>query len=196
MKAATNASLGLSVDLDRRARLPDAAFAHDHDQVGHRHRLPLVMGYDDRRDAEPALELSELDLHRLAQLRVERGKRLVEQEKPRRARKRAGNRHPLPLPAGQSRHRPIRQTRQAHQLEQLVDTRSLLALRYAADAQRIGDVLADRQMREESERLEHHAEVAPMHVEPADVGAVDQDASLRRLLQSGDHPKKRGLPAT
>ena len=68
------------VDLDRRRHLPDAALAHHDDQIGHGHRLALVVGDDDGGDAEPLLQLPQFDLHRLAQLGVERRKRLVEQE--------------------------------------------------------------------------------------------------------------------
>ena len=58
MKAATKASL--AGDRSRAAAgLADAALAHDHDQVGHGHRLALVVRDDDRGDAEAALQAAE-----------------------------------------------------------------------------------------------------------------------------------------
>ena len=53
---------------------------HDDHDVGHGHGLALVVGDDDRRDAEAALQQPELDLHGLAQLGVEGRERLVEQK--------------------------------------------------------------------------------------------------------------------
>ena len=44
------------VDLGRRADLLDPALAHDHDAVGQRERLLLVVGHVDRGDAELALD--------------------------------------------------------------------------------------------------------------------------------------------
>ncbi len=145
------------------------SLAHDDDQVGHGHRLALVVGDDDRGDAEPLLQLAELHLHRLAQLGVERGERLVEQEQLWRAGQRARDGDALPLPAGQLRDRPVGEAGQVDEIEELVDAGLLLVLRRAADAQGIGDVLADGEVREQRQRLEHHAEIALMRVEPGDV---------------------------
>src|SRR5688572_26023432 len=50
-------------------------------------------------------------------------------------------------------------------------------------------------MREQRQRLEHHAEIALMRVEPGDVAIVEEHAAGARLLQPGDHPQKRRLPA-
>ena len=61
------------------------------------------------------------------------------------------------------------------------------SLRGAADAQRIGDVVADRQMREQRQRLEHHAEIALVRRHRRDVLAVEHDRAGGRLLEPGDH---------
>ena len=50
-------------------------------------------------------------------------------------------------------------------------------------------------MREQRQRLEHHAEVALMRRDLRDVLAVDQDAAGGRLLKAGNHPQQRGLAA-
>ena len=105
----------LAIDLDRRRRLADLALAHHHDEVGHGHGLALVMGDDDGGDAEPLLQLAQFDLHRLAQLGVERRQRLVEQEQLRRQRQRAGNRHALALAARKLGHRPVGEAGQMDQ---------------------------------------------------------------------------------
>jgi hypothetical protein len=54
--------------------------AHDTDTVTHRQRFLLVMGDIDERDADPALEFLQFDLHRLPQLEVERPQWFIEQE--------------------------------------------------------------------------------------------------------------------
>ena len=65
---------GLVVDLARRADLLDAALVHHRDPVAHRERLFLVVGHEHERDADLALDALQLELHRLAQLQVERGR--------------------------------------------------------------------------------------------------------------------------
>jgi hypothetical protein len=54
---------------------------------------------DDKGDAELALQFTQLELRLRAELFVERGKRLVEQEDLRPLDQRAGKRHALALPA-------------------------------------------------------------------------------------------------
>ena len=149
-----------AVDLDRRRRLADLAVAHHDDEVGHGHRLALVVGDDDGGDAEPLLQLPQFHLHGFAQLGVERRQRLVEQEELWRQRQRAGDRHALALAARKLGHRPVGKAGQMDQRQQLVGALLLLFLRGAADAQRIGDVVADGEMRKQRQRLEHHAEIA------------------------------------
>ena len=55
----------------------------------------------------------------LAHLGVERAERLVQQQHPRLGRQRPGQRHPLPLAAGQLGGQPVGELLQVHQLEQL-----------------------------------------------------------------------------
>ncbi len=57
----------------------DATFAHDRDAVAHDQGLILVVGDEDRRNAEITQQVAHFDLHRLAQLAVERAERLIEQ---------------------------------------------------------------------------------------------------------------------
>ena len=91
----------LLVDRLRRGRLLDAALVHHRDPVAHRERLALVVRDEDERDPELGLERLELDLEVLAQLRVERAERLVEQQHARPQHERARERDTLLLSAGQ-----------------------------------------------------------------------------------------------
>ena len=92
---------GLRVGLLRRVELLHAAAVHDQDAVRHDQRLALVVGDVDGGDAELALDAAELELHLLAQLAVQGGQRLVEQEQVGLEHQRAGDRHALLLAAGQ-----------------------------------------------------------------------------------------------
>ena len=184
------------VDVERRADLADAPFAHDDDQVRHGHRLALVVRDDDGGDAEAAAAAGEAPpaSPRAASRRAPRAARRAERaaaSAPARGRSRraAAARRRASRSAGR------RSPADARAPEARSTRASCSAFGDAADAERIGDVVADGQMRKERQRLEHHAEIALMRVEPRDVGAVDQDAAGGRLLQPGDHPKQRRLPA-
>ena len=91
------------VDLGRRADLLDQAVAHHHDAVGHRERLFQIVRHVDRRDAEPVLQLAQLDAHVGAQLGVEVRERLVEQQHRGLEHEGARQRDALLLPAGELR---------------------------------------------------------------------------------------------
>ena len=92
---------GLLVDLAGRADLLDAAVVEHRDPVREGQRLLLVVGHEEERDADVALDRLELDLHLLAQLEVEGAERLVEQQHLGPVDQRAGEGHALPLAAGE-----------------------------------------------------------------------------------------------
>ena len=104
----------LRVDLERRAVLLQPPAVDHGDLVGQRQRLGLVVGDVDEGDAGAALQLLELDAHVLAQLGVEIGQRLVEQQDFRLDHQAAGQRDALLLAAGElvgiAASRPVRLT--------------------------------------------------------------------------------------
>ena len=91
----------LVVDLVGRADLLDAAGVHDDHPLGQRHRLDLVVGDVERGRAQLAVQLLDLEPHLRAQLGVEVGERLVEQEHRGLAHDRAAHRDALALAAGE-----------------------------------------------------------------------------------------------
>ena len=101
MKEATKRSRRPAIDLLGRIDLADAALRHHGEPVGQAQRLALVMGHEHGGDAELALDLLHLDLHRGAQILVERGERLVEQQHLRTDHQSARQRHALLLAARQ-----------------------------------------------------------------------------------------------
>ncbi|MNT07418.1 hypothetical protein D3C72_1421180 [compost metagenome] len=79
--------------------------------------------------------------------------------------------------------------------QQFVDPLLLVFPCRTADAQGIGDIFADGQMREKRQRLKHHAEIALVRRHMGDVVAIKLDRPAGRQVKAGDHAQKRGLAA-
>ena len=109
------------VDLEGRADLLDPALAHDHDPVGQLEGLLLVVGHVHGGDAQLALDLADLVAQGDADLGVERGQRLVEQEHGRLDGQGPGQGHALLLAAGQLVRVAGAAVLEVDELEQLVD---------------------------------------------------------------------------
>ena len=99
MKPATDTCAGRAKTSRGVADLHDAAVHEHRHAVGERHRLFLVVRDVDRGDAERALQLLQLEARFEAQLGVEVGQRLVEQEEARLAHDGARQRDALLLAA-------------------------------------------------------------------------------------------------
>ena len=108
---------------------------HDDDAVGHRHRLDLVVGDIDRGGLELLMQRLDLGAHVDAQLGVEVGKRLVEQEHLRIAHDGAAHGDALALAAGKLARQPLEESVKAEPIgcaaDALLDLR-LLGLLQAA----------------------------------------------------------------
>ncbi len=209
MNSATNLAVRVLVDLARPAELDDAAVLHHRDVAGQRQRLDLVVGDVDRGDAELALQPLELVAQRLAQLGVEVGQRLVEQQQRRLDDERPGQREALLLAAGELGGLTLGVRGELHRLQHPVHALpiSFLPGRSAALAhlQREGDVVEDRHVRPDGVGLEHHAEAALVgrDVDRADAVTLAENSgrspTVMRpesgLLQAGDRAQRRGLAA-
>ena len=91
----------LLVQSARRAVLRDPRHAHHHDAVGDRQRLLLVVRHVHRGERQALLQLADLLAHMAAQLGIEIGQRLVEQQHLRLQHDRPRHRDALLLAAGQ-----------------------------------------------------------------------------------------------
>ena len=160
-----------------------AAAIHHRDAVGHRQRLVLVVRDEDGGDAELAQQALELDLHRLAQLAVERGEGLVEQQQLGAHDQGAGDGDALLLAARE------RARRAGPRCSAICTSASASRTRGARfgvrptplGLQAEGDVLGDRQMREQRVVLEDDADVAPVRRQARDLRARHGDAAgIRR----------------
>ena len=99
-KPATKRVAGPLIEVERGARLLDLAGIHEHDAVGERHRLDLIMRDIDHGGAKLLVQALDLAPHLVAQLGVEVGQRLVEQEDLRVAHDGAADGDALALAAG------------------------------------------------------------------------------------------------
>ena len=132
------------------------------DAVGDVERLLLVVGDEHGRHVhlvvQPAQPVPQVGAH----LGVEGAERLVEQQHLRVDGERAGERHPLPLAAGELGRVAVLEAVQADDLEQLVDLARDLGLGALADRQAEGDVVAHRHVLERGVVLEDEADAAPL----------------------------------
>ena len=185
-----------AVDLRRLVDLLHAALVHHRDAMGERQRLGLIVRHVDERDADFLLQVDELDLHFLAELRVQRGQRLVEQQHCRMRDQRAAQRHALPLSAGQLVRIALGEALQAHVFQRRRDFGADFGRRRLRHLQRECDVALDGHMREKRVALEHHPHRPPLRRPAGEVLAVQHDAAGIGNVEARDHPQQRGLAAT
>src|SRR5262249_7714439 len=149
---------GVVVDVGGRADLPHHALVQHHDAVAHGHGLDLVVGDVDRGRPDAPVELLELLARSRAQLRVQVGQRLVEEEHRRLAHDRAGEGDALPLAAGQLARLAVEQALDAEQAGGPLHLLAVLVLGHALRLQRKGDVLVHAEVGVERVALEHHGD--------------------------------------
>ena len=170
--------------------------AQHHDPVGQRHRLDLVVGDVDHRRAEPAVQLVDLDPHLHAQLGVEVGERLVEEEDPRLAHDGAADRDALALAAGELAGLAVEELARSAGSRRRRATRARSPACGAPIVSRPKErFLRTRHVRVERVGLEHHGEPALGGRHLVHALAVDQDVAVGDLLEPGDHPEQRRLAA-
>ena len=82
---------------------------------------------------------------------------------------------------------------QPHHFEKLVGPRPPRALIDATNTQAIGDIVSDREMGEQRQRLKHHADISLVGRHPGQVLAVEDNMALGRRLQPGDQAQQGSL---
>ena len=129
----------------------------------------------------------------LTDLRVQRAEGLVEQQDAGIRRQGTGQRHALPLAAGQLRGVTLLVTGQSDDLEELIDARRDLRFRTLAHAQPEGHVVAYGHVLEGGVVLEDETDTAVLRAEPGDVAVVDDHGAGVGLLQPGYGAQQGGL---
>ena len=183
----------------RRVDLLDLALVHHDDPVGSDHRLGLVVGHVDGRDLELVVQAADLEAHLLAQVGVEIGERLVEQQDFRFDDDGAGQRHTLLLAARQFGGIAPLEVAHLDHVQDLVDAAVDLGARQLPDLQTEADILAHRHVRPDGVALEDHRHAAILGRHDARGGrnllAVHLDAAVGRRHEARDHAQGRGLAA-
>ncbi|MNM96029.1 hypothetical protein D3C81_1084930 [compost metagenome] len=187
------------VDVIRPSDLLHLAFGKHGDAVGHGQGFFLVVGNEDEGDAGLRLDRLQFLTHRLAQLEVECGQRLVEQQHLGMRRQRAGQGDALLLAAGKLGRLALGEAFHLHQREHFTDAlgdlRTAHALAHRLRLQAEGQVLGDGHVREQCVVLEHRVHRALERRAVGDVLAIQEDFPGGGKLEAGDHPQQGGLAA-
>src|SRR5215475_7410445 len=183
------------LDLVGSADLLDPPLVEHGDAVTEAHRLDLVMGDVDGGDPHPLLELLQLVTGRRAELGVQVGQRLVEQEHLRLPDQGAGQRDPLALAAGQLPGPAVEQLVNAEPAGCPAHLLRPLLPRYARGREREGDVREHGLVRVQGVALEHHRDLPRPGGQVGDHLPPDEDVALAGVLQARDEPQQRCLAA-
>ncbi len=186
---------GLVVQPQRGADLLDQPVLQHHDPVAHGHGLDLVVGDVDHRGLQAVVQGRDLGPHLHAQLGIQVGKRLVEQEHLGLAHDGPAHGHALPLAAGEGLGLAVQQLLDVQDLGRLVHALVDLLLGELADLQPEGHVLVHGHVRVQGVVLEHHGDVPVLGRHVVHQLAVDVELPGGDLLQAGDHAQGGGLAA-
>ena len=170
---------------------------HHHHPVGQLQRLLLIVRHEDRGETHGIVQIAQPAAQILADLGVERAERLVQQQDARLHRQRAGQRHALPLPAGELRRIAFAQGPELHQIEQLLHPPRDLRLGRAgaalAHGQPEADIVGHRHVAEQRILLEHEADAAIRDRLVGNIHAVECDRAAVGEFQPGDDPQQGRL---
>ena len=188
--------LRLVVKVVGRVPLLQAAFLEHANLVADGKGFFLVMGHQNGTGAAALENVANLMAQASAQLYVEVGKWLVEQQQLRLRCQCTGQGDPLLLAAGQFMRVAPAQTAQLDQLEHLFDDLGLAGV--LGDAE--GNVLRHGQVREQRVILEHHADAAffrgQCETGPGNDFASQLDLAIVHGFETGDGAQGGGLAAT
>src|SRR5690625_2026817 len=179
----------------RTADFHDLPGVHEHHPVTDFTGEAHLVSDDDH--GHPGTRQIDHDLKHLADhYRVESTGRFVEQHHLGSHRERPGDRDPLPLATGQLTGVLVGLLGYLHPLEVVHRFLDRFTAPHLADADRSkDDVLKHGQVREQVERLEHYAGLAPHQVDVLDVigefRAVNDDTALLVLLECVDRADER-----
>ncbi len=187
------------VQRHRIVHLLDPSVVHHHDAVRRHHRLGLVVRHIHGGDAERVVQAADLRAHLLAQVGIQIGQRLVQQQHLGLDHDRPRQRHALLLPARQFRRIAVPQMAKLHHVQDAIEPRAQFLRRQPAQLQAERHVLRHRHVRPDRIALEDHRHAAPFRRDHA-VGrrqhrAVHLDRAGGRADEPRDHPQRGGLAA-
>ncbi|EGE56213.1 hypothetical protein RHECNPAF_73009 [Rhizobium etli CNPAF512] len=187
---------GTVVKVLRRIDLLDVPVLHDDDPVRHGHGFDLVVSDVDEGGIEALVQLGDFRAHRAAQLGVEIGQRLVEEENGRVAHHGAAERDALALPTRKRFRLAVQEMGNVEDLGRILHLLVDEITRHFAQLQAESHVLVDGHMRVERIILENHRDIPILRGDVVHDVAADLQFSSRDLLEAGDHPERRRFAAT
>ncbi|MCY1522259.1 hypothetical protein D9M68_571040 [compost metagenome] len=161
----------------------------------HGHGLFLVVGDHDAGHADLLQDLHELDLRFLANLLVQRGHGLIQQQQLGAFDQAARQGDALLLAARQLAGLAARIAGHLHQVQRFEHAVMDFGAVHALLLQAEGHVGLDRHVRKQRIGLEHHVHGPPVRRHVGDVLAVQQDLARRGLFEPRQHAQQRGLAA-
>ena len=183
----------LGIEPFRRIDLGDLPVLDHGDALADAERFELVRRRVDRGGAELPVQPLELGPHVVAELGIEVGERLVEEEEPRAADDGAPDGEPLLLAAAERCRPAVERVGDAQQLRCLTHPRIDLGTPHLHLPQGVGEVLEGRQMRIEGEALKDHRHVAALDRNAREIVAIHRERAAVRSLEAGDDAQRRGL---
>src|SRR3989441_80715 len=184
---------GVLEDLLGRARLLDVSVVHDDDAVGDLERLLLVVGDEHAGHVQLVVQAPEPLAELLAHACVERPEGLVEQEDLRFGGQRAGERHPLALPARELRGQRALVALELH-LAQRAEGPEGLGHALDRDAHASPRWVCSRAASARSRRVFHSSAVFANSVTSASMASTDDSAKAPgRLYSWKSFSTRRGM---
>src|SRR6266404_3683075 len=184
---------GARINVARRGDLFEGAIAEERDAIGEGHGLVLIVRDEEESDADFALESFQLALHLLAEVGVEGGKRLVQEQELRAIDERAGECDALLLAAAERGGTSGGEADHFHHAESLFNAARDFRFRGGLDAQSVSDVFADVQVRKEGVNLEDGIHAALVGRERIEALVAHPDFAGGGLFETGNEAEKRGL---
>ncbi|MNY14948.1 hypothetical protein D3C86_1481380 [compost metagenome] len=142
-----------------------------------------------------AVQIGDAYPHGGAQLGIEIGQRLIEQEHARFLDERATQRHTLRLSAGKLLRQPVEQRLDFENARDIVDRLFDLRLGDTGDLQAEGEIAAHLHMRIKRIILEYHGDGALAGGQVIDALVTDEDFAAGDFLQPRHHAQRRGFGA-
>ncbi|MNS98422.1 hypothetical protein D3C72_1327880 [compost metagenome] len=153
------------------------------------------MGDVDEGDAERGLQLLQFGAHADFEERIERRKRLVQQQRLGIGDERTRQRHALLLPTGKLGRTPVGIGLKLHQLQHLKRLRPASFLVHTLHLEAEGDIVDEIEMWKQRVGLEHHRRAASGGRQIGHHRIAEPDITAGDALVTSDHPERRGLAA-
>ena len=183
------------VEIPGSADLLQPAFMQHRQPVTEAQGLFAVVGDQQEGDAYLSLNALQLAAHAAAQIGIEGGEGLIQQQGRRRVDQGPGQSHPLLLATRELVGATLGEGGELHHLQPFADARTHLGLPEPLGSGAEGHVVPDAEMGKESVVLEHQIHRAPVRRRIGEVQTLQQDAPLIRPLEAGDQPQSGAFAA-